>query len=131
MRPVLIDGAPSLAPACRSYFRLLGGTNGAPYGPVTMQCRSYRTALAIWTATPKRLELLIAVLLEAGGLTVGREAAEARPAWTAALREASRMHTPFDEEWFASLLAARGTATDTGCSGAEARTRQGPPRLIT
>jgi hypothetical protein len=27
--------------------------------------------------------------------------------WTAALREASRMHTPFDEEWFASLLAAR------------------------
>ncbi|HTD79384.1 MAG TPA: NACHT domain-containing protein, partial [Chloroflexota bacterium] len=42
-----------------------------------------------------------------GGLTLGREAAEARDLWAAAEREAPRMHTPFDEAWFARLLAAR------------------------
>jgi WD40 repeat protein/transcriptional regulator with XRE-family HTH domain len=55
----------------------------------------------------ERLRALIRVLLEAGGLTVGREAAEARELWAAALHEAPRMHTPFDQEWFGRLLAAR------------------------
>ena len=47
------------------------------------------------------------MLLEAGGLRSGHEAAEAQELWTAVLREAPRMHTPFDQAWFESLLATR------------------------
>src|SRR5260370_41358106 len=57
--------------------------------------------------TPERLQAFIAALLDAGGLTVGRESSEGCDVWAAAGREASRMHTPFDEEWFASLFADR------------------------
>src|ERR1700687_692335 len=45
----------------------------------------------------ERLQTLILVLLESGGLTVGREGVEAHQLWAAALREAPRMHTPLDE----------------------------------
>ena len=61
--------------------------------------------------TAERLQALIRVLLDAGGLTAGREAAEARELWTAAEREASRMHPPFDGQWFAGLLAAHASPT--------------------
>src|SRR6266545_3508581 len=61
--------------------------------------------------TAERLQALIRVLLESGGLTTGREAAEARELWAAAEREAPRMHTPFDDEWFATLLAAHLSPT--------------------
>src|SRR5438270_249824 len=71
-----------------------------------------RGAVQDWEAglnypTAERLQVLIQVLLETGGLTLGREAAEARELWAVAEREAPRMHTPFDEAWFATLLAAR------------------------
>src|SRR5438105_12681736 len=71
-----------------------------------------RGAVQDWEAglnypTAERLQAVIQVLLEAGGLTAGQEAAEARELWAAAEREAPRMHTPFDEAWFATLLAAR------------------------
>ena len=49
-------------------------------------------------------------MLESGGLTVGREIAEAHDLWAAALREAPRMHPPFDQAWFTGLLAARAAA---------------------
>src|SRR6266849_2575907 len=55
----------------------------------------------------QNLKSLIAVLLEAGGLMAGREAAEALELWAAVLRDAPRMHTPFDERWLASLLRER------------------------
>ena len=55
----------------------------------------------------ERLQALILVLFEAGGLTAGCEAAEAQQLWAAALHEAPRMHPPFDGAWFAGLLAAR------------------------
>src|SRR5919201_1307292 len=58
----------------------------------------------------ERLRALIQVLLEAGGLTVGREAAEVQQLWAAVAREAPRMRTPFDEAWLASLLGQRGVA---------------------
>ena len=57
--------------------------------------------------TAERLQALIRALLEAGGLTAGLEAFEARELWAAARREASRMHMAFDEEWFAKILASR------------------------
>src|SRR5229473_5120338 len=55
----------------------------------------------------ERLQALILVLLESGGLTVGREAVEAHELWATALREAPRMHTPLDEVWLAGLLVER------------------------
>src|SRR5436305_1505654 len=54
----------------------------------------------------ERLQVLIGALFAAGSLTTGRETSEARELWTAVEREAPRMHTPFDAEWFAGLLAA-------------------------
>jgi WD40 repeat protein/transcriptional regulator with XRE-family HTH domain len=75
-----------------------------------------RGAVQDWEAglnypTAERLQVLIRVLLEAGGLTVGREFSEARELWAAAERESPRLHAPFDEEWFARLLAARAAPT--------------------
>jgi transcriptional regulator with XRE-family HTH domain len=56
-----------------------------------------------------RLEALTRVLLEAHGLTPGHEAAEAQALWAAVRREAPRIHAPFDQGWFAQLLAQRAT----------------------
>jgi WD40 repeat protein/transcriptional regulator with XRE-family HTH domain len=55
----------------------------------------------------ERLQALLQVLLDNGGLTPGHEAREARGLWEAVEREAARMRTPFDAEWFAGLLATR------------------------
>jgi transcriptional regulator with XRE-family HTH domain len=55
-----------------------------------------------------RLRQLIRAFFDAGGLTPGHERSEARELWTAVEREARRMHSPFDEEWFAALLHAPG-----------------------
>ena len=57
------------------------------------------------------LQRLLAALLEVGGLTPGQETSDARELWAAAVREAPRMRTPFDEEWFAALLAAHASMT--------------------
>jgi hypothetical protein len=46
--------------------------------------------------SPERLQALINVLLEAGGLSVGREAEEAEALWAAVEGDAARMRTPFD-----------------------------------
>src|SRR5262249_34559531 len=55
----------------------------------------------------ERLQRLIAALCEAGGLSVGREAEEARALWAAVERDSPRMHTPFDAVWLAGLLGER------------------------
>jgi transcriptional regulator with XRE-family HTH domain len=60
------------------------------------------------------LRTLIRELLTSGGLTMGREAMEAHALWTAAEHEAPRMHTPFDEEWFARLLGTASVAKGGG-----------------
>jgi transcriptional regulator with XRE-family HTH domain len=71
-----------------------------------------RTTVQDWETgtkypTAERLQALVRALLEAGGLTAGRENTEAHELWAAAMRDAPRMRTPFDEEWFAPLLAVR------------------------
>jgi transcriptional regulator with XRE-family HTH domain len=66
--------------------------------------------------TAERLQALIRVLFESGGLTAGREAAEARELWAAAEREAPRMRTPFDDQWFEGLLAAHLSPTSRPAS---------------
>jgi hypothetical protein len=45
------------------------------------------------------------VLLESGGLTEGHEAVKAHELWAAALREATRMHTPLDRVWLDGVLS--------------------------
>jgi transcriptional regulator with XRE-family HTH domain len=57
--------------------------------------------------TAGRLQALIRVLLEAGGLTAGEEAAEARELWAAAEREACGCNRRSDEEWFAGCSPPR------------------------
>jgi len=46
-------------------------------------------------------------LLEAGGLTKGREIVEVRELWSAVERESPHMHARFDEAWFTALPGAR------------------------
>jgi WD40 repeat protein/transcriptional regulator with XRE-family HTH domain len=75
-----------------------------------------RSSIQDWEAglshpTAERLQALIQALLNADGLTVGRETAEARELWTEVQREAPRMHTSFDEVWFDSLLATHARAS--------------------
>src|SRR3981081_3675169 len=55
----------------------------------------------------ERLQALILLLLESGGVADGREGAEAHDMWAAVLREAPRMHTPLDEVWLAGVLTER------------------------
>src|SRR2546421_8015320 len=88
------------------------GRTGLIQRDLALRAGVSRGAIQDWEAglnypTAERLQALIQVLLEAGGLTRGREASEARVLWVAAEREAPRMHTPFDAAWFATLLAAR------------------------
>jgi transcriptional regulator with XRE-family HTH domain len=61
----------------------------------------------------KHLQALIVAFLEAGGLTVEGETAEAEALWDAALRQAPRMQTPFDPIWWANVLTARNASADT------------------
>src|SRR3954470_8745352 len=48
----------------------------------------------------ERLQHLVAALLEAGGLSGGCEAEEARAIWAAAERDSPRQRAPFDHLWF-------------------------------
>src|SRR5713101_910350 len=85
------------------------GRTGLTQRDVAARVRSSERSVQDWEAGvyypgAQNLKSLIAVLLEAGGLTVGREMVEGRDLWAAVLREAPRMHTPFDEPWLAEIL---------------------------
>ena len=51
------------------------------------------------------LKALIAVGLQAGGFTPGREAEEAQALWAAAVRDAPRFRMPFEHGWFQQMAA--------------------------
>jgi WD40 repeat protein len=68
--------------------------------------------------TAERLQKLIRVFLETGGLSRGQELEEAHQLWTAAELESARMHAAFDDAWFASLLVARTPATSASAGAA-------------
>src|SRR5262245_3980665 len=55
------------------------------------------------------LEPLIAVYLERGGFTPGREREEAEALWEQASQDASRPLSLFDVAWFEQLLATRAS----------------------
>src|SRR5215471_14600253 len=59
------------------------------------------------------LKGLIAACLENGAFTPGQEQDEARALWESATYETPRLAAPFDQPWFASLLASRHTAKDS------------------
>jgi WD40 repeat protein/transcriptional regulator with XRE-family HTH domain len=67
--------------------------------------------------TAERLQVLIQLLRESGGLTVGRERAEVHALWAAVLREAPRMHTPLDEVWLDGVLAERAAPATAELAG--------------
>src|SRR5438874_1305992 len=86
------------------------GRTGLTQRELAARMGSSRRTLQDWESgvnypTADRLQALIRVLLDAGGLTVGRETAEAQELWAAVVREAPRMHAPLDEVWLARLLA--------------------------
>jgi WD40 repeat protein/transcriptional regulator with XRE-family HTH domain len=67
---------------------------------------AHRRTVQDWEAganypTAGMLQTLIGVLLDAGGLSAGREAEEAEALWAAVRSEAPRMQTPFDAAWWA------------------------------
>jgi transcriptional regulator with XRE-family HTH domain len=68
--------------------------------------------------TAERLQKLIRVFLEAGGLSRNHEAEEAHQLWTAAERESARMHASFDDAWLAGLLAAHAQPTSASAGNA-------------
>jgi WD40 repeat protein len=73
--------------------------------------------------TANRLQALIAVLLEGGGLSAGREGIEARMLWAAALNESgSRLRMPLDEDWLAAVLAT--SAPEARRAGQAGRTAE-------
>ena len=108
------------SPAPESFRDLLlrhRGRTGLTQRELAHQTGANRRTVQDWEAgvnypSADLLKALIRVVLEAGGLTAGRESAEARQLWAAVLREASRMHTPFDELWLAELLARRVAPPD-------------------
>ncbi|MBV9354554.1 MAG: helix-turn-helix domain-containing protein, partial [Chloroflexi bacterium] len=71
-----------------------------------------RRALQAWEASTncpsvQRLQSLIVALIGAGGMNAGHEVDEAQELWTAAERETTRTFPPFDNGWFARLVADR------------------------
>jgi hypothetical protein len=65
---------------------------------------------------------VIAALLDAGGLSAGRELPEALALWAAVEREAGRLPTSFDPDWLARLLAGRATPAGGQADGHPERT---------
>jgi transcriptional regulator with XRE-family HTH domain len=61
----------------------------------------------------ERLQALIRLFLTRGGFSPGHETVEVRALWAAVERDAARMHTPFDERWFAQLFSAHTVAAST------------------
>jgi WD40 repeat protein/transcriptional regulator with XRE-family HTH domain len=92
----------------------------------------HRRSIQDWEAgvtypNAARLRALVTAFLEAGGLTIGREAAEAEELWAAALRDAPRMHTPFDPVWFAEHLTRLTSAAEEPPASSERVRSDAPP----
>jgi transcriptional regulator with XRE-family HTH domain len=73
------------------------------------------------------LKALIAVGLQAGAFTTGREREEAADLWAAALRDAPRFRMPFEDGWFERLVDGRREPVQDDAE----RTVAAPPAPIT
>src|SRR5215831_5146640 len=86
------------------------GRTGLTQRDLAARAGVHMRSVQLWEAgvsypTAERLQALIRAFMEMGGLTPGHEMPEARELWSAVEREATRTHGPFDEEWFAVVLA--------------------------
>ena len=109
------QAADHLAESFRGLLLRYRGRSGLTQRELAARIRSNRRTIQDWEAginypSAQRLQALITALLGAGGLTLGREPEEAHELWAAALREAPRMHTPFDQLWISRLVADRVAA---------------------
>jgi WD40 repeat protein/transcriptional regulator with XRE-family HTH domain len=103
------------SPAAESFRGLLlhhRARTGLTQRQLAARAGAHHRSVQDWEAglsypTAERLQALLRVLLEAGGLRVGRESAEAEALWTAVQRASRRMQTPFDAVWWAGQLAGR------------------------
>src|SRR5437588_8665055 len=91
------------------------GRTGLPQRDLAARLGTSRRSIQDWESgayypSAERLQALILVLLEAGGLTVGHEAAEAQELWAAVLGESPRMHTPLDAVWLKGVVVERSAA---------------------
>jgi WD40 repeat protein/transcriptional regulator with XRE-family HTH domain len=59
----------------------------------------------------KHLKELVVVFLHAGGMTPGAEGSEAETLWAAAIRQARRMQTPFDDAWWEATWSHQTEST--------------------
>jgi WD40 repeat protein/transcriptional regulator with XRE-family HTH domain len=92
----------------RDQILLLRGRAGLTQRELAALLGLSRPALQKWeagegTPSPARLRDLIALYLERGVFTVGREEQEATALWEALRREAPHRTPPFDALWFAGL----------------------------
>jgi transcriptional regulator with XRE-family HTH domain len=92
------------------------GRTGLTQRELAARIGAHRRTIQDWEAgvnhpNAAMLEALIGVLLDAGGLAAGREVAEAEGLWTAVNREAPRMQTPFDAEWWAKRVEEHAAST--------------------
>src|SRR5262245_30395141 len=118
-----MDG-PREAESFRGLLLRHRGRSGLTQRELAVRAAVSERSVQDWEAGVKfpaaeRLQTLLQVFLGTGGLTGGQEMSEARELWTAAERNAPRMHAPFDEKWFAGLLTARPSTSDfaTGAPG--------------
>src|SRR5215472_2364756 len=95
----------------RGRILLLRGRSGLTQRGLATLLGVSEHAIQKWEAgqgypSPARLQALIALYLERGVFTAGRETEEARALWEALRREAARHTPPFDAAWFAGLHPA-------------------------
>ena len=96
----------------------LRGRTGLSQRDVADRIGVHVRSVQLWEAgethpNARRLQALIGVLLEAGAFTPGSEDLEAVALWNAADVESDRLRAPFDERWFATLLAGRSSPPAT------------------
>jgi WD40 repeat protein/transcriptional regulator with XRE-family HTH domain len=92
----------------RGQILLLRGRAGLTQRALAAHLGISEQAIRKWEAgegypSPGRLQALIALYLERGVITAGREEQEARALWEALRQEATRQTPPFDAAWFTRL----------------------------
>ena len=93
------------------------GRTALTQGQVAARAHASLRSIQAWEAGisypgTENLQALICCFLEAGGFARGREAAEAKAFWSAAVCESPRNRPPFDSDWFADLLARQTAAEE-------------------
>ncbi|HEY1293881.1 MAG TPA: NACHT domain-containing protein [Chloroflexota bacterium] len=111
-----MDTPQSAAESFRGLLLRHRGRSGLTQRELAERMRAHRRTVQDWEAgvnhpNAAMLRALIEVLLDARGLTAGREVAEAEALWVAVSSEAPRMQTPFDAAWWAERVEEHAAST--------------------